>query len=154
MFLKLRFLGERGWPAPKSLDVVAAAIHFDLVFLAGDRSQRLRNHRGPVPLLPLLSMQHLNPEEVGVTTSTEKAKLHPVHVDLQAWLATRARVLVLEETYRFGSSVADLVRALLPAHGASLKVARGSEVDTEVKLAELVACWRALPLDRTCGSVT
>ena len=83
-----------------------------------------------------------------------KAKLHPVHVDLQAWLATRARVLVLEETYRFGSSVADLVRALLPAHGASLKVARGSEVDTEVKLAELVACWRALPLDRTCGSVT
>ena len=33
------------------VEVVAAAIHFDLVLLAGDRSQGLCAHRGPVPVL-------------------------------------------------------------------------------------------------------
>ena len=74
-----------------------------------------------------------------MTTSFVKAKLQPVAVDLHAWLATRARELVLEETWRFGSSVLELAQQILPAHAATLKVAAGSQVETVVRIAELSA---------------
>ncbi|CAE7351100.1 unnamed protein product, partial [Symbiodinium microadriaticum] len=139
------------------LDVVTAAMHFDVLIIAGDWSQRLRREHPQVPLAPILAMQRLVLGQVDVSACPGAGSSSlPDNADSVAKLrpGERSRQLQLQESWRFGPAVVKVAQRLLPQHASTLVAAPASGRQTKVQVVEVSISWKALRMSQEYGGVS